>query len=513
MVVITIWLAWASPVLAFRTAEHRELGDVGYLLALRHLEQSSPEWGLVTAEVEALRPPSGPDGGAPSYGDLVAVADFIKDPSQLLAVSATPEAGAAAFPRVNLKGLTRLAKSFGQVAAALHDNEHHFGSLALHTFWFWHRTALETAAREGDLLTALALNAYADHHLHDLHAPGHLLTRKIGMPDAAAKALHDAYNAGGHTYEIDRAAFEKDMAPLLLEMRSEGVFDQFRTPRPPDDAVERLLRFDGPRQAVEFFGDGSLQAHPEERIILALLTARSILDVLESFAAHEAKNSFAAREWQDYRVVSEGGHQRVMTPLLRLPYGGFPSVPLDSHPGTPFSKGGHVAMLPVWAVTAGLDSISAGGAFMSDGRLDLESVWLWHLPIPPRSQPRPTASRLGFAASTGLTLRGGDGGWQAGALVRLIKPLPSVEAQFSFGISPRWMKGSAMTEPVFRTGVEGRFEWGFGLAFVGVGISRDYRIARFDTAPVHGWGVTTSLSLMLTPGLFKHLGLALGRPN
>lgn len=61
-----------------------------------------------------------------------------------------------------------------------------------------------------------------------------------------------------------------------------------------------------------------------------------------------------------------------------------------------------------------------------------------------------------------------------------------------------------------RTGVEARFEWGFGLVFVGAGISRDYRLARADPGPAQGWGVTTNVSLMLTPGILKHLAKPFG---
>ena len=51
--------------------------------------------------------------------------------------------------------------------------------------------------------------------------------------------------------------------------------------------------------------------------------------------------------------------------------------------------------------------------------------------------------------------------------------------------------------------------WGFGRAFVGAGISRDYRLARADPGPA-SWGVTTNVSLMRTPGILKHLGKPVG---
>jgi hypothetical protein len=499
-------LASSGPVLAFRRAEHKELGDVGFVLALENLRSRSTSARLPESDLEKLRPNAGGGGTFQSYGDIVFLTDYVKDPSEFLAVAERAGAGVATFPGVNFEGLARLKRSFGRYAAAVHDDDHHFSSMALYTFWFWHKTAVETAARDHGLLAALALNAFADHHLHDLHAPGHFLTRKAGMHDAAANALHDAYNAGGHDFEIDRAAFDADLAGLLREMRTADVTEWFRIPRPgPAD-------FDGLAGAtsLRFFGDGSLIAHQDERIFLALLTARSVLDVTESYASKEVRNSFAVREWRDYDVVREAGRRRVMTPSMKLAYGGFPSVPLDRHPGSPFSKGGHFAFLPVWAVGVGLDSIAANGEFMSAGRLDLEAVWLWHLPIPPETLARSTGPDRGFALSTGVTLRSGGDGWQAGAILRVIRPLRLIDAQVSLGITPRWMKSSNLQDAAFRTGAEARFEWGFGLVFVGAGISRDYRLGRADPAPVQGWGVTTNVSLMLTPGILKHLGKPFG---
>lgn len=495
-------LGSASPVLAFRRAEHKELGDVGFVLALKDLRSRDANVRLPGSDLKKLLPHAGGGGEFQSYGDIVFLTDYVKDPAEFLEVSARAGAGAATFPGINFEGLARLKRSFGRYAAAVHDDDHHFSSMALYTFWFWHKAAVEAAAQGQGLLSALALNAFADHHLQDVHAPGHFLTRKSGLHDAAASTLHDAYNNGGHDFEIDRAAFDADLANLVGKMRTADVTGWFRAPRPASAEFDVLLK----ATSCRFFGDGSLIAHQDERIFLALLTARSVLDVLESYAAKEVRNSFAVREWRDYDVVREAGHPHVMTPAMKLAYGGFPSVPLDRHSGSPFSKGGHFALLPVWALSVGLDSIAANGEFMSAGRLDLEAVWLWHLPIPPEIRARSTGPDRGFALSTGLTLRSGGDGWQAGAILRIIRPLRLIDAQVSLGVTPRWMTNSVLHEPAFRTGVEARFEWGFGLAFVGAGISRDYRLGRADAAPLQGWGVTTNLSLMLTPGILKHIG-------
>lgn len=493
-------LASSGPALAFRRSEHKELGDVGFVLALKDLRTRNANVRLPESDLEKLVPHADGGGKFQSYGDIVLLTDYVKDPAEFLAVSGRAGAGAATLPDVNFEGLARVKRSFGRYAAAVHDDDHHFSSMALYTFWFWHKTAVETAARDHGLLAALALNAFADHHLHDVHAPGHFLTRKAGLHDAAANALHDAYNAGGHDFEIDRAAFDADLAGLLGEMRTPDVTEWFRVPRPAPADFDDLLA----AATLRFFGDGSLIAHEDERIFLALLTARSVLDVIESYVAKEVHNSFAVREWRDYDVVREAGHPHVMTPAMKLAYGGFPSVPLDRHAGSPFSKGGHFAFLPVWAVSVGLDSIATNGDFMSAGRLDLEAVWLWHLPIPP--EIRASGSDRGFALSTGVTLRTGGDGWQAGGILRVIRPLRLIDAQVSLGVTPRWMTNSVLQEPAFRTGVEARFEWGFGLVFDGAGISRDYRPGRADPAPLQGWGVTTNVSFMLTPGVLKHLG-------
>lgn len=495
-------LALSGPALAFRRAEHKELGDVGFVLALKDLRSRDANVSLPESDLEKLLPHADGGGTFQSYGDIVFLTDYVKDPAEFLAVSERAGAGVATFPAVNFEGLARLKRSFSRYAAAVHDDDHHFSSSALYTFWFWHETAVEAAARDHGLLAALALNAFADHHLHDVHAPGHFLTRKSGLHDAAANALHDAYNTGGHDFEIARTAFDADLAGLLEEMRTADVTGWFRAPRPTPADFDGLLT----ATSLRFFGDGSLIAHQDGRIFLALLTARSVLDVIESYASKEVHNSFAVREWRDYDVVREAGRPRVMTPAMKLSYGGFPSVSLDRHNGSPFSKGGHFAFLPVWALSVGLDSVAANGEFMSAGRLDLEAVWLWHLPIPPEIRARSSGSDRGFALSTGVTLRSGGDGWQAGGILRVIRPLRLIDAQVSLGITPRWMTNSVLQEPAFRTGVEARFEWGFGLAFVGAGISRDYRLGRADAEPLQGWGVTTNLSLMLTPGILKHLG-------
>lgn len=226
-----------------------------------------------------------------SYGDIVARVDVASSPNDFFVGRSNPQAlGQVSADSIPWDTIDRLSASTMQRLSAMHANQDHFGDRALFAFVFWHRAALEAAAG-GRIRTALILNAFADHYLEDLYAPGHVRTVRRGLPDAASMGLHNQFNRAGARYSptnIDSLVRYLPVASeqLALDARCIGKREsECRTAMRDECANQywsRCLNVVSDTGLL-LFGDHQLKESPTAELFISLVIARSIDDVLTAY--------------------------------------------------------------------------------------------------------------------------------------------------------------------------------------------------------------------------------------
>ena len=322
-------------------------------------------------------------------------------------------------------------------------------------YWFWHRQAVASAAAHQNVQVALVLNAYAEHFLHDHLAPGHIRTPRRNFHHAPSMAMHDLFNMMGADYRPRRT----EQLTALLEY---GV---------PAELLERLAihedslpaRFRAMEEnGIVLFGDGELHISVDQELFMMFLSARSVLDVFESFATGRVVNSYSQYSWHSY--VSDG--DQVTAPQADMAYGTYEwSPPSD------------LQFIPVLGVFAGPQAFySKDGHSTSRRVVGLQTLVLgW----PGDEWAHFSNGRGSFIPQAGVTI-----GWDVvvdrrlsghGPAGRLVFPIRDVDTQLSLLVGRRWYNDG---DDLHATGwhVGGMIEMGLGLASVGIGVEHDARI-------------------------------------
>src|SRR6185503_12554553 len=127
--------------------------------------------------------------------------DYMRDPYSMLHRFDSSEGVPTKVDDLNLDYLEGLYRSMDSLFSASHLNFNHFQGRAMHSFWFWHKQAVNVGRT--NLMAALVLEAYAQHYLQDFFAPGHVIApRDEGTHDLFAVTLHDNYNQQGLGYLV-----------------------------------------------------------------------------------------------------------------------------------------------------------------------------------------------------------------------------------------------------------------------------------------------------------------------
>lgn len=302
---LAVGLTAAPSARAFKGPEHVRTSNQAFCIAKSYVARQGSDLERHLADFFAR------DG----YGDLVRGVDYLLDPVDYLVHFGC----AHDYPEDVPEEVQTLARRrhWHRHFHAAHNNEAHFQSQALTSFWFFHAAAVKVAAggdddscaRDGtgrggscstrSLHVALAINSYADHLLQDLFAPGHVITPRNTMHDIIAIAMHDRFNAMGAIFHLSPDGW-KDLSKLL----SSETTDCFPSSACRDwQQVTQNIESD---HELQLLGDGKLHASAEQELFLTLLTARSIADVLESFLDGRPTNSFGSYEWRPMRVSEQG---------------------------------------------------------------------------------------------------------------------------------------------------------------------------------------------------------------
>jgi hypothetical protein len=332
-----------APAHAFNYDEHCRMSNHALRIAkeamaarhkrLRDSLEASPSFRALLSEVSVC------SEKAPmprSYGDLVSRVDWARAPGDFYLANMAPgkggrfSTGEIPWARVDALVATPL-----QSFRAMHENNEHFGGHALFYFDTWHNRAVELASR-GELAAALVHNAFADHYLQDHFAPGHIYTPRSGLADVVTPNMHDWYNQRGAYY---RAARTDALAELLDRL---GSGDQM--PGPVQELVRKvcgtvgtwaeartqiapcLAEFEA-ADTLRLYGDGLLATSPRQELFVTLVMARSLADVLESWATERPRERFGEKRWCGYteraRTASDprGATRLWRSPVAAMEYG------------------------------------------------------------------------------------------------------------------------------------------------------------------------------------------------
>lgn len=464
---------------AFEYHEHCSLSNDGFRIAIAYAQTCGLD--SQTADLLSHRAQEGrceKPGRSPewvtSYGEWVGLVDYVLQFSDFYVhrdnAAAADQIDKGVIPEAQMKDIGR---SLIQLLFASHHNQDHFQDRAHFNHWYWHGEATKLAAA-GNLWSALVMNAYADHFLEDLFAPGHVRTPRRDFHDAPAVAMHDYYNRIGATYRPE----ETDELAMLLPTEVAGTVVGM-TQHLKEPLHEYLARLEETPLLMK--GDGRLSESADQRLIMTLTVARSIADILESYVAKTAINNFRTYKWMRYDST-----KTLLSPLSKTAYGGF--EPDDAGPTLRFN--------PTLGFSAGLQSFVGGSGLRSRWQLGSEFLiggspgrdWLESRWAPPQ---------FGLAATYDFVKAGPLTAHSVGA--RIVKPVTRLDLQVSVIGRKAWYHDNdlSISESGFEWG--GRFEVGYGLLFVGVGVERVLtpRGQRFEKHTA----ITTSLTV-LPPGRF-----------
>lgn len=263
-----------------------------------------------------------------AYGEWVAQVDWATTPADFFV---TPVPGAAnVWERSDtapVDAIRTLANLPAQDFRVLHENSEHFGATALYSFQVWHGYAMREA-RRGALNTALVYQAFADHYLEDLFAPGHVFSPRRGLNDVLAGGIHNRYNRRGAYYAPERTAL---LAAYVAD--TAGVGDGLRPAfgalaRSACGEVELRACVAGmDRDTLAMYGDNQLERSPEQELFVTLVIARSVHDVLEAWTSRPGApapvDSFEGARWCGYLLApgARGSRMPWTSPDLVLPFG------------------------------------------------------------------------------------------------------------------------------------------------------------------------------------------------
>ena len=378
-VLACLWMAAAPRVFAYSGIEHRQVSRDALRIAFDAVDaprcppDASPGSccgrSLVLSDLDKanLKTLFDESGSNISYADVVAFVDHVLDPIKLIQRDWTTS-GLPTWPKdLNEDYLFRLRSRLTLQALAAQNNDSHFQSQAMMSWWLWHRDAVLTAAygnaTKGPvgsgserLFAGLFMNAISNHYLEDSFAPGHVITPREGMHDAAAISMHDYYNREGAEFAIDSTHW-RELAALIDPARHASLFLQDEKDRTAMEDLLRGIKDHGFETGVLWLrGDGYLLPSKRklarfpglqdkalrQRIFITLVVARSIVDILESHACGEPVNSFENYEWSPLRrshqpgmryILARAGYtygRYVETPVPRIHYGVLSSVEISS---------------------------------------------------------------------------------------------------------------------------------------------------------------------------------------
>jgi hypothetical protein len=421
------------------------------------------------------------NGKDTSYGDLVSLVDLAKSPSDFLLgrwnVSGSGIVSSCHIPWETIRGLEEKTQSF----RAMRENEEHFGNRGLVTANTWHLAANASAA-SGCLPRALMLNAFADHYLEDLLAPGHVRSQRADVYDLFAMGSHDYYNKEGVLFELRSLESLKPMiawvpeSAVLVANNGDGIVQQ------------------GGVDTVRFYGDKQLWKSPRQRAIIVLVISRSIAEVMQAYVTHaDGGNEVAAMEWQPYQRV---GRRRYEAPTIVYPFG---RMRRDTVTTIRTQRRSPLLSLSVTQLNYLLDSGVTLPARVPRAipALDATAVWAISQVHPqyvdedgrPRGRLQPNH---GFLIGANATASRRSLGF--GPSMMALTPISLLNLQFATEFYGRYYPITEFDNPV---GVGAKFLFQFGFGFVHLGFQAGYEFVDVSEPTIVRTNYGTILTLII----------------
>ncbi len=492
-------LVQASAVHGFKAKEHRDLSNDALRLAYAHyLSLGYPADPQMEAIVKSLEP----GGSHVDYGELVRLVDHMVDPLKALERKGLLEGYPCKASDLDSDLLTRVLPESLAEFRALTVNDTHFGAELMLNLRFWHQAATAMAAsgsvqaleepceagKEGNLLTALVLNALADHFLEDFFAPGHIYTPRFGLHDAVAGAMHDQYNILGSKFLVDQERW-KELRPLLDSL-SPDLSSQLNL----SEAELQELRTGG-LGAIELRGDGDLGRERFQRVFILLVVARSILDVLESYAKEHQVDSFAAGiHWEPLKKVGANPATGWIHGQGKIPYG--------AH-STPWDYQGNIRFPTVLWLSVGNEMLTSDGEASSRGLVEIDSLAAWMSPFRASKDGLLRLRSWQVGASTGYSYAWNQRETADGPRAALILAYPLIHSQFLVEATYLHYENGKAHERGLGYGVG--FQTGFSLMTLDMRVGKGYRFG--DSGALQDtWAIRTGLSVAFPLLRFPLLG-------
>ena len=497
-VVVSVLLATPNEASAFSYEEHCRISNRALILAVQVVkgrERATPLSSAQLAVLDSLARHAGSSvcskgsGASVAYGDLVSRVDWALTPADFY-LTMLPGNGARSTDVMPADLIAALMTRL-QSLRLLHENSEHFGARGLFSFRQFHRLAIDVAttpyapdeARLNTAAVALMYNAFADHYLEDLFAPGHVFSPRTLLNDAQAGGTHNWYNKRGAYFQprhSERLAvyahYLADTSQLARQLRARSCVQISLT-----DCARSLND-----SLLLMFGDERLEDAPRQELLVSLVIARSVDDVLEAWTAAgtgRGEDSFGTLRWCGYERVSQRrGSIEWISPNVILPFGEYR---VEEHAGLP-----HTEYWPTWR--AGTEYAFDGTGYAS---LAGELMWLSYpgdwLGAQPSAIPSDRFTTLGLDVR--LPMRGVvSDELTGGAYVRGIWAFNRINSRFSAVVGARG--GGSFGE----LHVDPAIEMGFGLLHLAIGPSVMWKPYVAENYEGRRWTVSLGTTLSAT---------------
>lgn len=476
---------------AFEYKEHKDVSNQGFDRAQTFIKDT---YGKCLAaprlqEITSLRSGCPFSSTSVSFGDLVALVDYVRDPNDFLDLGGFQSAAPDVF--LNENRIERLRKNFVQAVHSAHNDLNHYQDRALSSFWIWHRIARQEAGAPGGghLRLALFYSAYSIHFLEDFFAPGHIRTPRADLHDAFAMNIHDRFNKCGQSFKVEAKTLP-ELEPFLASSE-----------------YKELQK----NKSLFLLGDGGLGyprvKNPLQATFLAALVGRAIADVFESYldarsaedercCGIDVQNHFEDWEFQRYEVVPEKYvfGRKTMSPGACIRYGCYDRVTRPLPLGPPV----------VLAIDVGAQTLLGGD---TASRAQFESSVGPMVLISPGTNWRKGTESGAFLHQSFAGLEWNHvfaHGYVADGLrARVYFPVTLLDGQVTASTTYRWYRANFGAEERWSWDVGAQF--GYGLVFFGGFVGRQDVLNEMNSRLTPAWTLTGNVTLLLSPSIFPKL--------
>jgi hypothetical protein len=491
---ISLWMVLllfilTGAVQGFESVEHRTVSNDALKLAYGHfLALGYP----IDPNIEAIITSLESGGSYLDYGEMVRLVDHVVDPLKTLERRGRLDLFPCTINQLDRDLIARILPEALAEYRVLTVNDTHFGAELLLNLRFWHRAASEMAAsgsnpnrpepcgsgsRDGNLLTALMLNSVSDHFLEDFFAPGHIYTPRFGLHDAVAGAMHDQYNILGTKFRITPGQWGNLRG--ILDSMTPSMLERIGVSKSQIEEVRQQGLYQ-----LELWGDGDLARSPLQRLFMTLVVARSVLDILESYAQGCVVNNFSeGLTWKPLQKVG-------LNPLVGWSHaeGG---IPFGTHSVPSMYQGPIQYPMVLW-FSGGSEMLTSSGEVSSRALIEIDSLAAWSSRFRSGAggQLRPTSWQVGLI--TGYSYAWNEDETADGPRAGLMLAYPLIHSQFLVEATYLHYETDRLHDRALGYGVG--FQTGFSLLTLDLRAGRGYR---FDESGVlqDTWTIRTGLAV------------------